>query len=103
MQHLSRDGHAPDFKACFLGRIKQKDLAWHDDLLEIKVAATNAFQDHHATGVVLINAFDHDVFIRGQPIWALGNKASVRFITKRAGFRFCLEKSASQSVFWYRF
>ena len=51
------------------GRIKQEDLAWHDHLLEKKLAATNAFQDHHATGVVLVNAFDHDVFTGGVPIW----------------------------------
>ena len=94
MQHLTRDGHAPDFKACFLGRIKQKDLAWHDDLLEIKVPATNAFKDQHATGVVLINALNHDVFTRGQPIWALENKVSVRLITKKLGFRFCLDEPA---------
>jgi hypothetical protein len=94
VQHLTRDGHAPDFKACFLGRIKQKDLAWHDDLLEIKVPATNAFKDQHATGVVLVNALNHDVFTRGQPIWALENKVSVRLITKKLGFRFCLDELA---------
>ena len=97
VQHLTRDGHAPDFKACFLGRIKQKDLAWHDDLLEIKVPATNAFKDQHATGVVLVNALNHDFFIRGQPIWALDNKVSVRLITKKPGFRFCLDKPALQA------
>ena len=94
MQHLTRDGHAPDFKACFLGRIKQKDLAWHDDLLEVKPTATNAFHNHHATGVVLVNALNHDVFTRGQPIWALENKVSVRLITKKLGFRFCLDEPA---------
>ena len=99
MQHLTRDGHAPDFKACFLGRIKQKDLAWHDDLLEIKVAATNAFQDHHATGVVLINAFDHDVFAGGKPIWVLRNMASVRLITERPEFRFCLDSYGFKLLF----
>ena len=94
MQHLSRNRHAPDFKASFFGCIKQKYLAWHDDLLEVKLTAANAFHNHHATGVVLVNAFDHDVFTRGEPIWAFEDKVSVRLITKKLGFRFCLDEPA---------
>ena len=94
MQHLPGDRHAPNFKASFLGCVKQKDLAGHDDLLEVKLFAANAFKDQHATGVVLINALNHDVFTRGQPIWALENKVSVRLITKKLGFRFCLDEPA---------
>jgi hypothetical protein len=99
VQHLSRNRHAPDFKASFFGCIKQKYLAWHDDLLEVKLTAANAFHNHHATGVVLVNAFDHDVFTRGQPIWALENKVSVRLITKKLGFRFCLDELAPRVDF----
>ena len=94
MQQLPRNRHTPDFKASFLGCIKQKYLAWHDDLLEVKLTATNAFHNHHATGVVLVNAFDHDVFTREVPIWDPWNKASVRLITKKLGFRFCLDEPA---------
>ena len=56
--------------------------------------AANAFKDQHATGVVLVNALNHDVFTRGQPIWAFENKVSVRLITKKLGFRFCLDEPA---------
>ena len=56
--------------------------------------AANASKDQHATGVVLVNALNHDVFTRGQPIWALENKVSVRLITKKLGFRFCLDEPA---------
>ena len=56
--------------------------------------AANAFKDQHATGVVLVNALNHDVFTRGQPIWALENKVSDRLITKKLGFRFCLDEPA---------
>ena len=103
MQHLSRNRHAPDFKASFFGCIKQKYLAWHDDLLEVKLTAANAFHNHHATGVVLVNAFDHDVFTGGQPIWDLQNKASVRLITKKLEFRFCLDRKRPQFLFRYSF
>ena len=34
------------------------------------MSTANASHDHHAAGVILINAFDHDVFIRGYSIWA---------------------------------
>ena len=70
--------------------IKQVDLAGHYHFFEVKLVAANAFHDHHATGVVLINAFDHDVFAGGLPIWVLRNMASVRLITERPEFRFCL-------------
>jgi hypothetical protein len=69
VQHLSGHRHAPNFKASFLGCIKQEDLAGHNHFFEVKLTADNAFHDQHAIGVVLVNAFDHDVLIRGQPIW----------------------------------